>query len=402
MVVINPVKRELTAKIVYYGPGLCGKTTNLKYVYEVLDESLRGKMLSLATEADRTLFFDFLPVDMGEVKGFRVRMQLYTVPGQVFYEATRKRVLMGADGVVFVADSQRSMWDANIQSFAQLNQHLQENGIKPDEIPIVLQYNKRDLPDIATVEELDEVLNPGNLAFFEAMAHEGVGVEETLRSVTKQVLKNLLSRNAGEKKKAPVEAPPPPPPPPEPAKAANTTVMMDRSKLLAELGIAGIATPKKAAKGQPPPPVAPSGGDLFDSPGESALLGGGEDLNLLGDSAASLSVPPSPPVPGPILLEPEGISEPEPLPMDGDVPAESSLENLSSPEPEPLPSEAEEGSTEPELLPLPEPDALPISGPESPPLIPSIALASGQEVSLPVTVEGKAFLLRLRLDPAEN
>lgn len=391
MVVINPVKRELTAKIVYYGPGLCGKTTNLKYVYEVLDEALRGKMLSLATEADRTLFFDFLPVDMGEVKGFRVRMQLYTVPGQVFYEATRKRVLMGADGVVFVADSQRSMWDANIQAFEQLTQHLNENGIKPDDIPIVLQYNKRDLPDISTVEELDEALNPGNLAFFEAMASEGVGVEETLRSVTKQVLKNLLSRNTGKEKKAAKEvvAPLSPPPPPAPKGAANATVMMNRDKLLAELGIAGTPSAKKAAKppGPSTPPPAPSGeGDLFESQGENALLGGGDSLNLLGESSSVPLAPEPPPPAAPILVEAPDVPEPAPLPEDGGdallsaSPLEfplSDLENLPVPSAETAPGGAAE----------------PLQG---------FSLAVGQEVVVPVTVEGKSFLLRLRLDAVES
>ena len=166
MVVLNPVKREMTAKIVYYGPGLCGKTTNLRFIYENLDETQRGRMLALSTETDRTLFFDFLPVDMGEVRGFRVRMQLYTVPGQVFYEETRKRVLRGADGIVFVADSQRSLWDANLDSFRQLQRNMRENGLNPTKIPIVLQYNKRDLPEVVSIEDLDAALNPGNLSFF--------------------------------------------------------------------------------------------------------------------------------------------------------------------------------------------------------------------------------------------
>ena len=193
MALINHATRELTAKIVYYGPGLCGKTTNLKFIYETLDEEQRGPMLSLSTESDRTLFFDFLPLDLGEVKGFRVRVQLYTVPGQVFYEETRRRVLKGADGVVFIADSQRSLQEANRDSFAQLTQHLVQNGIDPSSVPLVLQYNKRDLKEILAVEELDRDLNPGSVPFFEAVASVGIGVEDTFRAISRLVLKRLVS-----------------------------------------------------------------------------------------------------------------------------------------------------------------------------------------------------------------
>jgi GTPase SAR1 family protein len=193
MALINHATRELTAKIVYYGPGLCGKTTNLKYIYESLEEEQRGPMLSLSTESDRTLFFDFLPLDLGEVKGFRVRVQLYTVPGQVFYEETRRRVLKGADGVVFVADSQRSLAEANRDSFTQLVRHLTENGIDASRLPLVLQYNKRDLKEIASVDELDKDLNPGSVPFFEAVASVGIGVEDTFRAISRLVLKKLVS-----------------------------------------------------------------------------------------------------------------------------------------------------------------------------------------------------------------
>jgi len=194
MALLNHVTREITAKVVYYGPGLCGKTSNLKYIYDNLEEEGRGNMLSLATEADRTLFFDFLPMDLGTMRGFKVRLQLYTVPGQVFYEETRRRVLKGCDGVVFVADSQRSMQDANRESLAQLSQHLSENGLVFAEVPLVLQYNKRDLPDLLSVEEMDTDLNPANMPFFEAVASEGIGVEDTLKAVIRLVLKKLVDR----------------------------------------------------------------------------------------------------------------------------------------------------------------------------------------------------------------
>lgn len=194
MALLNHVTREITAKVVYYGPGLCGKTSNLKYIYDNLEEEGRGNMLTLATEADRTLFFDFLPMDLGTMRGFKVRLQLYTVPGQVFYEETRKRVLKGCDGVVLVADSQRSMQEANRESLAQLSQHLSENGLVFAEVPLVLQYNKRDLPDLLSIEEMDADLNPANMPFFEAVASEGIGVEDTLKAVIRLVLKRLVDK----------------------------------------------------------------------------------------------------------------------------------------------------------------------------------------------------------------
>jgi len=196
MVIVNPATREMTGKIVFYGPGLCGKTTNLQFIYATLEEDQRGKMLTLATETDRTIFFDFLPVDLGMVRGYRVRIQVYTVPGQVFYRETRKRVLKGADGVVFVADSQRTMADANKKSFEELQVHLGDNGLDPGAIPLVLQYYKRDLADILSVEEMDRDLNPRNAPFFESVATEGIGVEDTLRAIMKLVLAELKKKMA--------------------------------------------------------------------------------------------------------------------------------------------------------------------------------------------------------------
>ena len=154
MVLFNYSTKELTAKIVYYGPGLCGKTTNLQFIFESLPDEKRGRMLSLSTQTDRTLYFDFLPMDLGEIRGMKTRIQLYTVPGQVFYNETRKMVLKGVDGVVFVADSQTQMADANLESFRNLLENLEEHGADPDTIPTVLQFNKRDLPSILTVEEM--------------------------------------------------------------------------------------------------------------------------------------------------------------------------------------------------------------------------------------------------------
>ncbi len=195
MALINRTTRELTSKIVYYGPGLGGKTSNIKFVYDNMDENQRGQLLTLSTDADRTIFFDFLPLELGTVQGHKLRVQLYTVPGQVFYEDTRRKVLKGADGVIFVADSQRRMREANLQSLMQLHEHLQDNGLDPDSTPMVIQYNKRDLQDILGLDELDRELNPSNRPFFEAIASEGVGVEDTLKSITSLVLRTLMTQS---------------------------------------------------------------------------------------------------------------------------------------------------------------------------------------------------------------
>src|SRR4029434_1836523 len=185
MVLFNYSTKELTAKVVYYGAGLCGKTTNLQWIHEKLPIKNKGKMLSLATETDRTLFFDFLPIELGTIRGMRTRIQLYTVPGQVFYNATRRMVLKGADCVVFVCDSQEPVLEANLESLEKLRQNLEANEIDPDEIPMVFQYNKRDLPSALTIEILYERINPRNLPFHEAVAVRGAGVEETLQTDTK-------------------------------------------------------------------------------------------------------------------------------------------------------------------------------------------------------------------------
>ncbi|HEY4715768.1 MAG TPA: ADP-ribosylation factor-like protein [bacterium] len=193
---INYSSREINCKIVYYGPGLGGKTTNLQYIYDKTNPQAKGKMISLATETERTLFFDFLPLSLGEIKGFKTRFHLYTVPGQVFYDASRKLILKGVDGVVFVADSQMERMDANMDSMDNLKQNLVEHGYDVDKIPLVMQYNKRDLPNSASMEELRRVLNPKGFPDFEGVAPKGVGVFETLKTVVKLVLIEL-KRGAG-------------------------------------------------------------------------------------------------------------------------------------------------------------------------------------------------------------
>ncbi|HEX8617979.1 MAG TPA: GTPase domain-containing protein [Thermoanaerobaculia bacterium] len=208
MVLFNHATREMTAKIVYYGPGLCGKTTNLMVIFDKLDPKSKGKMLSLATKTDRTLFFDLLPVDIGKVGPFNLKIQLYTVPGQVFYNETRKLVLKGADSVVFVADSQPAMVDANRESFANLLENLEENQIDPNDTPIVIQFNKRDIPGVLPVEQLQEALGFEGYPYTEASALKGVGVMDTFKLVSKITAKHLLTRLKGGSTSAPMKKQP--------------------------------------------------------------------------------------------------------------------------------------------------------------------------------------------------
>src|SRR5688500_6676875 len=191
MSMINYAAREINCKIVYYGPGLGGKTTNLEHIYGKVKPETRGKLISLATETERSLFFDFLPVDLGTSRGFNTRFHLYTVPGQVYYNASRRLILKGVDGIVFVADSQAERMDANIAAMQNLYENLADYGYDPSQIPIVLQWNKRDLPTAVSVEELRNNLNPDNLLEFTAVAVTGEGVFDTLKEVSKLVIKTL-------------------------------------------------------------------------------------------------------------------------------------------------------------------------------------------------------------------
>lgn len=191
MTFINYVAREINCKIVYYGPGLCGKTTNLQHIYSITNPENKGKLISLATETERTLFFDFLPIDLGQIRGFTTRFHLYTVPGQVFYDASRKLILKGVDGVVFVADSQRERLDSNLESLSNLNLNLKEQGFDLMKIPYVLQLNKRDMPNALPVDRLKKLLVVKGEPVFEAVATQGTGVLETLKAVARQVLVEL-------------------------------------------------------------------------------------------------------------------------------------------------------------------------------------------------------------------
>jgi len=223
MVFFNYATMQMAAKIVYYGPGLCGKTTNLHHIYGRTAPDSRGEMVSLETETDRTLFFDLLPLDVGVISGFKTRVQLYTVPGQVFYNTTRKLVLKGVDGIVFVADSQRAMKEANLESFANLKTNLAEIGVALDELPLALQYNKRDLANVLSVEDLQRDLNRDGLhESYEASAILGQGVFETLKAISRLTLRSLKKRMLGEERAAPkpatsiAAAPPKLPTPPTP------------------------------------------------------------------------------------------------------------------------------------------------------------------------------------------
>ncbi len=220
MVFFNYSTMQMVIKVVYYGPGLCGKTTNLEYIYSKTASNSRGEMVSLETETDRTLFFDLLPIDVGVIGGFKTRFQLYTVPGQVFYNSTRKLVLKGVDGIIFVADSQVPMLDANIESFENMKENLRELDVDFHSIPIVLQYNKRDLKNIVPIEELNAKLNVDNLPYVESSAINGTGVFETLKLASKHTLLAVKRKMSTPAKKA--EAVPPPSEKPE--KAAEATV----------------------------------------------------------------------------------------------------------------------------------------------------------------------------------
>src|SRR5436305_1788213 len=205
MVLFNYATKEITAKIVYYGPGLCGKTTNLQFIYDSLPSNNKSKMLSLSTKTDRTLFFDFLPLDLGKIRGMRTKLQLYTVPGQVYYNSTRQLVLKGADGIVFVADSQDFAIDANVESLQNLEDNLKRQGVRIREIPLVMQYNKRDLPNALPVADIDKDVNKLGAPRFESVATTGLGVEETLKGITQLVLAHLVKKYGLEGGAEPVE-----------------------------------------------------------------------------------------------------------------------------------------------------------------------------------------------------
>ena len=279
MVFFNWATMQMAAKIVYYGPGLCGKTSNLSYIYAKTSPESRGEMVSLETESDRTLFFDLLPIEVGTIGGFKTRLQLYTVPGQVFYNTTRKLVLKGVDGLVFVADSQRPMRDANIESFKSLVDNLKDFGLEISDLPMVLQYNKRDLKDILSIEELNSDLNPeGEFQFFESSAINGDGVITTLKEITKLTLKKLKLRMtapeeapSASKIAAPTIRPVKPPQPAPPISAQSLARAAEEGvgeKAAAQTEVASGATPPPAPEPELPerPKLEISEEELFATP----------------------------------------------------------------------------------------------------------------------------------------
>jgi signal recognition particle receptor subunit beta len=290
MVFFNYATMQMAAKIVYYGPGLCGKTTNLHHIYAKTSPQSRGEMVSLETETDRTLFFDLLPIDVGVIGGFKTRLQLYTIPGQVFYNTTRKLVLKGVDGIVFVADSQKAMLDANLESFKNLRENLAEIGLSIDEIPLVLQINKRDLPNIASVDDVLDVVDPERkYDWVEGVASRGDGVFETLKVISKLTLRTLRRRMTGE----------------EPVKAASRRPPADAAafRVRADDTNPGVLAPQQLIPPQPIPPIQ------IPEPIEEISV---ED-ELITD-VPDLEPPPASEPPPPEIVEPEPPPRPEPPP----------------------------------------------------------------------------------------
>jgi signal recognition particle receptor subunit beta len=259
MVSINYASREVCCKIVYYGPGLSGKTTNLLYVHSKVPANTRGKMISLATEADRTLYFDFLPINIGTINGFAAKFQLYTVPGQVYYNATRKLVLRGVDGIIFVADSQADKMDENIESLTNLEENLREYGYDINDIPVVIQYNKRDLPGVLTAEQLNARLNVRGWSYFEASATLGNGVFDTLKLIIKMVLEKAKSSSTARVRPAEVTAVHQPSSPTTPEAVASPTsskTMPERPRPTA--AVASVSPPSVSVMmAQPSSPSQP-------------------------------------------------------------------------------------------------------------------------------------------------
>ncbi|HEY0590590.1 MAG TPA: GTPase domain-containing protein [Thermoanaerobaculia bacterium] len=261
MALVNKAVNEITLKLVYYGPGLCGKTTNLERIHGDSKLQNKGKLLSMSTETDRTLFFDFMPMELGTVRGQKIRVQLYTVPGQVFYNATRKLVLRGADGVVFVADSQSTMRDSNVQSLENLRENLRINRLDPAKIPIVFQYNKRDLPNVDPVEVMTGYLQPGAAPVLEAAAIENRGVRETLQKAVAAILQNIRN-NVDVTLQEEVEAAPEPAPEPAAVREPEPVAADAISRAFAPPAAGAPASPAVAPAAVADPPADAFGEDL--------------------------------------------------------------------------------------------------------------------------------------------
>ncbi len=348
MALFNHATKEVTAKLVYYGPGLCGKTTNLQWIHDQVPIRNKGKLVSLATESDRTLFFDFLPVELGTIRGMKTRVQIYTVPGQVFYESTRKMVLKGADAVVFVADSQQAMLDANKESLESLRRNLSENGIDSG-IPMVIQYNKRDLPTALPVAVLNEKLNPAQVPHFEAIALRGTGVEDTLKGISKLLFASLASFYAGTDAPSPTvrlkasdfAAATAPDAAPPPAKAPAPVAAKPAVRAPAAKAPAPTPTPTRPAADAPvPPPAKPA-------PTPAARPAPPTPPKAAPPPAVTPPKPPAtpppaatPPAPAPVAAAPPAAPAPTPAPrIDSDATPPSGVARIKRPVAETRPEE---------------------------------------------------------------
>lgn len=291
MAVINYSKKEISAKIVYYGPSLCGKTTNIQSIYASLKPDQKGKLVSLATEADRTLFFDFLPIEIANIRGFKTRLHFYTVPGQVYYNSTRRAVLTGVDGLVFVADSQRDKMEENIESLNNLEENLNYYGKSIKTIPLVIQYNKRDLPDVTPIAEMEQMINPYGYPSFEAVAPTGEGVLDTLTKITKMVLQHIEMGTSGKQQRIPGEATE------KPSTSAGSTPP----------GLAQTSTPQPGISQPGRPQPIPAAKEL--EPSASRRSDTPIDLSRFGESEPGLMEPTSGSSLGRQQQSPGGISE---------------------------------------------------------------------------------------------
>jgi signal recognition particle receptor subunit beta len=371
VVVVSYSGKEINAKLVYYGPGLCGKTTNLEAIYEAVPDTSRGKMVSMKTQSDRTLFFDLLPLDLGEIMGFKTRFLLYTVPGQVFYNATRKLVLKGADAIVFVADSEVGKMEENRESLANLRANLAEYNISIDSVPWVLQYNKRDLANVYTLDELNAELNPGNkVPFFEAVARDGKGVFETFRGISHLLMEKVTK----DLRRAPGGTPSRPAPEPTPASG--------------ELSRPAAAAPAPA----PAPPARVIQSEVQASPapiagGDESRIDYGREIELPGviPAARASAVP----APAPVL-------RPAPPPLEAPVPVAAST---------PAPPAAAPASVASRFVPSPSASfAAPETGAPAP-VVNVAASSNGQAVPLVVPVKlqkGGTYEIVIRLQVEDD
>jgi small GTP-binding protein len=376
MALLNHAKKELNAKIVYYGPGLSGKTTNLEWIHKKMEPEKRGKLISLETKTERTLFFDFLPVQIGEIDGYRMRFNVYTVPGQIFYNETRRMVLKGVDGVVFVADCQKEMASENVESLKNLGENLASIGKDMSQIPLVIQYNKMDLPNTLTVEEMNRLLNADGHPFFEAIALQGEGVLTTLARITRMVAEHLKTDLFQQK---PVESPPPPPEPVSVSGAPDPEPETDQAPaFLSEDSSPGASMDVHGAAAVALQPEVEEEKRLFDP--EPLLLSDMEPLNI------------------PSMGGEESLGEPSISPTAGDqVGAVSDTRSQGGEEPQRW--------VDPSVIRFPK-ESTPLQSPPSPSGSFTVRLESpqgqqGQEIQLPVRIRrddtGEEICIRLRI-----